>query len=96
MTNLTSQQQAILTEGICPLCQSEVAFCAVEDDKPSLGNTWGCKGCKNHFELKDESDRPHAVLEHNCQQCNHFMVSIFPVNTHFLECAKCGYFNEIE
>lgn len=47
MSDLTSQQEAILTEGICPLCGGEVEFVSA--------NLWQCQQCGSQYELVAKS-----------------------------------------
>ncbi len=43
MSDLTPQQEAVLTEGICPVCGGEVEFVSE--------NLWQCQQCGSQFEL---------------------------------------------
>ncbi len=81
MTNLTTQQAAILSEGICPLCHSGINY--LHD------LLWQCSNCRQVFE-SEPINKDWAVGWANCTSCGHDWVAVRPVDTTFLQCPKCG------
>lgn len=87
-TELTTAQDAMLSEGLCPLCQSEVQYQALPVPR------WKCEGCAAEFEFIDEQDQPSAITEAHCPHCQHDWIVVHPALTSFLECPECGRVSE--
>lgn len=86
MIDLTAQQAAILSEGLCPLCYSS----QVRNVSDSECAGWRCDECKQKFHLYVD-DKPHAVSNAQCYLCGYQWVAVHPIETHQLECPKCNF-----
>ena len=86
MIDLTAQQAAILSEGLCPFCFSSPVT-TVSDE---LGAGWRCDKCKQEFHLYVD-DKPHAVSNAQCYLCGHRWVAVHLPETRQLECPKCNF-----